>query len=604
MNVTLSEKANKLPLLPGVYIMKDASGQIIYIGKAKKLKNRVSSYFHGGHESKVAAMVNKVADFEVIIVSSEFEALVLENSLIKQHKPHYNILLKDDKAYPFIRVDIKNRYPDITISQKSKDDGALYLGPFGGRKNSRSIIDEIKKALLLPDCSRKFPRDIGSGRPCLNFQMRKCSGWCTGMPDEEEYKARIDQALKILQGRSDVLLEELERRMEDEAGSLNFEKAAEYRDRIALIKLLANKQRVLSLRYSDFDAVGFARGYKSCFTVLSYTDGNLVNKNTEITSEPVETDEEAVAAFISQYYTQADADIPGTILVDNINDSFSGLETFLSERCGRKVEIVCPKRGEKRSLLDYAILNSEEEIKRIISADKRNQRILGKIRDRLDLTDIPHRIEAYDISNLGSSGIVAAMTVFIDGKKSRKDYRKFRFKDQLVQNDIESMHSCIGRRFSEYIKGESAFSEMPDLILIDGGTEQTSAAVGAMGDLGLSTAVFGMVKDDRHRTRALVAPSGFEVDISGDIELFSFIGGIQEETHRSAIEYQKSIRNEQFASVLDKIPGIGAKRKGLLIDRYKTVKAIKNASKDELMSLLPRDAAAAVYGYFHDDIQR
>ncbi|MCR4606265.1 MAG: excinuclease ABC subunit UvrC, partial [Oscillospiraceae bacterium] len=519
---------------------------------------------------------------------------------IKQHKPHYNILLKDDKAYPFIRIDIKSLYPDITISQKSKDDGAIYLGPFGGRKNSRSIIDEIKKALLLPDCSRKFPRDIGSGRPCLNYHLHKCAGWCTGEPGEDEYRSRIEQAMKILQGKSDMLLEELERSMEDESSSLNFEKAAEFRDRIALIKLLANKQRVLSLHYSDLDAVGFARGFKSCFTVLSYIDGNLVNKQTEIINEPVETDEEAVAAFISQYYTSSDASIPATILIDQTTESIPGLETFLSERCGRKVEIVSPVRGERRRLIDYAVLNSEEEIKRIISADNRNMRILGKVRNRLDLADLPHRIEAYDISNLGSTGIVAAMTVFREGKKSKKDYRKFRFREQQIQNDLESMYSCISRRFSEYLKGEKSFAEMPDLILIDGGTEQTSAAVEAMTALGVKTAVFGMVKDDKHRTRALVTPAGLEVDIAGDSELFSFIGNIQEETHRSAIEYQKKIRNEQFASVLDKIPGIGAKRKGLLLDRYKTVKAIKNASQEELTEILPRDAAAAVYVYFHE----
>ena len=601
MTETLSEKANKLPLLPGVYIMKDASGQIIYIGKAKKLKNRVSSYFHGEHESKVAAMVSKVADFDVIIVSSEFEALVLENSLIKQHKPHYNILLKDDKAYPFIRVDIKSAYPDISISQKSREDGALYLGPYGGRKNSRSIIEEIKKALLLPDCSRKFPRDIGSGRPCLNFHMKKCAGWCTGVPDQKEYRARIEQAVKILQGKTEVLLEELESSMEEEADGLNFEKAAELRDRIKLIKLLTNRQRVLSLHYSDLDAIGFARGYKSCFTVLSYNDGNLVDKHTEMTDEPVESDADAVSSFISQYYTSDDAGIPKTILIDHESNNRTELERFLSERCGRNVEIVYPKRGDRRHLLEYAVLNSEEEIKRIVSAENRIHRILQELQKKLALDDIPHRIEAYDISNLGSSGIVAAMTVFKDGKKSRKDYRKFRLREQQLQNDLESIYSCISRRFNEYLKKEHSFAEMPDLILIDGGTEQTSAAVSAMQELGLETNVFGMVKDDRHRTRALVTPLGQEVDIAGDRELFSFIGNIQEETHRSAIDYQKKVRNEQFASVLDEIPGIGAKRKSLLIDRYRTVKAVKSASQDELKELLPADAAASVYNYFHKE---
>lgn len=602
MTETLSEKSYKLPLLPGVYIMKDASGQIIYIGKAKKLKNRVSSYFHGEHESKVAAMVSKVADFEVIIVSSEFEALVLENQLIKKHKPHYNILLKDDKTYPFIRVDSMSPYPDITISQKSKDDGALYFGPFGGRKNSRSIIEEIKKAFLLPDCSRKFPRDIGSGRPCLNYHMKKCAGWCSGEPDGEEYLSRIEQAVKILQGKSGILLEELENRMKTESEALNFEKAAEIRDRISLIKLLAHKQRVLSVRCADLDAVGFARGYRSCFTVLSYTDGTLVSKHMEITDEPVESDAEAVASFIGQYYSSAGSNIPRLILVDSIDESRSELEEFLSKSAGRKVEILCPKRGDRRRLLDYAVLNSEEEIKRIISSENRNLRILRGLQTKLGLSGVPHRIEAYDISNLGNSGIVAVMTVFIDGKKSKKNYRKFRFREQRVQNDIESMGACIGRRFNEYRKKDDhSFAEMPDLVLIDGGTEQASAAAEAIKALELETVVFGMVKDDRHRTRALVSPAGLEVDIAADMELFAFIGSIQEETHRAAIEYQKMIRNEQFASVLDQIPGIGEKRKALLIDRFKTVKAVKSASVDDLKEVLPSSAAASVFDYFHEN---
>ncbi len=602
MTETLSDKSNKLPLLPGVYIMKDASGKIIYVGKAKKLKNRVSSYFHGDHEGKVAAMVSKVADFEVIIVSSEFEALVLENSLIKKHKPYYNILLKDDKTYPFIRIDILNPYPDISISQKSKDDGALYFGPFGGRKSSRNIIEEVKKTFLLPDCSRKFPRDIGSGRPCLNYHMKKCAGWCSGTPAGEEYLSRIDQAVKILQGKTDSLLDELQKQMEEASEELNFEKAAEIRDRISLIELLANKQRVLSLRHADLDAVGFARGFRSCFTVLSYTDGTLVNKQIEITDEPVESDAGAVASFIGQYYSSAETNLPGLILVPQIDDSKTELEEFLSQRAGRKIEIICPQRGTRRHLLDYAILNSEEEIKRIITAENKNQRILLSLQKKLNLLAVPHRIEAYDISNLGSSGIVAAMTVFIDGKKSKNFYRRFRFRDQLIQNDVESMNSCIRRRFNEYLKKKDpSFAEMPDLLLIDGGAEQTSAAKEALKELELETNVFGMVKDDRHRTRALVSSNGLEVDIIGDLDLFSFIGSIQEETHRAAIEYQKKIRTEQFATVLDQIPGIGEKRKILLIDRFKTVKAVKSASVDDLKEVLPSSAASSVFEFFHEN---
>ena len=312
-------------------------------------------------------------------------------------------------------------------------------------------------------------------------------------------------------------------------------------------------------------------------------------------------DEDAVTAFISQYYTSSEASVPGTILIPPHNEDLTGLEKFLSDESGHKVEIISPQRGDRRRLLDYAVINSQEEIKRIISAENRNMRILGNLQKKLALAQFPHRIEAYDISNLGNTGIVAAMTVFIDGKKSKKDYRKFRFRDQLIQNDIESMTSCIRRRFGEYLKNTQSFAELPDLILIDGGSEQTSAAAKTMCELGIKVSAFGMVKDDRHRPRALVSLEGSEVNIASDMELFSFIGNIQEETHRSAIDYQKNIRKEQFSSVLDEIPGIGTRRRTLILKKYKSVKAVKSASLDELKEILPVNAANAVYDYFHKD---
>ena len=581
--------------------MKDASGDIIYVGKAKKLKNRVSSYFHGEHLSKVSAMVSKVADFEVIIVSSEFEALVLENSLIKKYKPHYNILLKDDKGYPFIRIDIANAYPDINISPKKKEDGALYFGPFGGRKNSKAIITEIKKALLLPDCSRKFPRDIGSGRACLNYHLRTCAGWCMGTLTQEDYRSRIDQAAMILQGKTENLITDLTAQMEKEASELNFEKAAELRDRISLIKLLANRQMVLSIQFTEFDAVGFARGFKSCFTVLSYSGGTLVNKHIEMIDEPIETDEEAVFSFMTQYYTSSDVNVPRTILTPYEFENAVDLERLLEEHSGHPVKLLNPKRGDKRTLLDYAVLNSQEEINRVISAENRASRILNTVMKKLDLDAPPKHIEAYDISNIGNTGIVAAMTVFKDGRKSAKDYRKFRLKDQLVQNDYESMSSCMTRRFTSYLNGEAAFAEMPDLILVDGGIEHARAAKTAINELGLDAPVFGMVKDDRHRTRALTTVDGREVEISREPELFAFIGGIQEETHRSAIEYQRKLRSKQLDSVLDNISGIGEKRKNMLISRFKSVKAVSNATVEELRQIIPADAAQSVYSYFHEE---
>ena len=316
---TLLNKANQLPLLPGVYIMLDRQGEVIYVGKAKKLKNRVSSYFHGDHLPKVAAMVEKVADFQVIVAASEFEALVLENSLIKRHKPHYNILLKDDKGYPFIRMDRREAYPRMEISARAEKDGADYYGPFGGRFQSREIIDAISKALLLPDCSRVFPRDIGKERPCLNYHMEKCAGWCLRDASGEDYRGRCDQAVLILEGKSEELVAMLRTEMEQAAEDLRFERAAELRDRIRAIEGLQNHQRVIATAFNDTDAVGFVRGAKCCFTVLHFVGGDLAGKDVEMLDEPLEEDDEAVAELVRQYVHFAEA--PSNVLVYMIDGS-------------------------------------------------------------------------------------------------------------------------------------------------------------------------------------------------------------------------------------------------------------------------------------------
>lgn len=307
---TLREKANNLPLLPGVYIMLDKDGEVIYVGKAKKLKNRVSSYFHGEHLPKVAAMVEKVADFNVIVAASEFEALVLENSLIKRHKPRYNILLKDDKGYPFIRMDVKSEYPAMSLVNNPQKDEAKYFGPFGGRSQTRDIISTVSKALMLPDCSRKFPRDIGKARPCLNYHMGSCAGWCLKDSDGADFRSRMQQAALILDGKSEELINDLRAQMEQAAGELRFEKAAELRDRLRAIEGLANKQRVVFTAFSDTDAVGFCRGAKSCFTVLHFVDGSLAAKDVEMLDEPLEEDSLAISELVRQFYTAPRVSIP------------------------------------------------------------------------------------------------------------------------------------------------------------------------------------------------------------------------------------------------------------------------------------------------------
>ena len=596
---TLREKANNLPLLPGVYIMLDEKSEVIYVGKAKKLKNRVSSYFHGEHLPKVQAMVDKVADFNVIVAASEFEALVLENSLIKRHKPHYNILLKDDKGYPFIRLDMREEYPSMSLSNRAAKDGAKYYGPFGSRGQTRNVISTISKALLLPDCSRKFPRDIGKDRPCLNYHMGACLGWCLKDSSGEEYRRRMSQAALILDGKSGELLEDLRCQMEQAAEELRFEKAAELRDRLRAVENLSNRQRVIATAFADTDAIGFCRGAKSCFTVLHFVNGDLVGKDTEMMEEPLEEDSEAISDLVRQYYTAHRGGWPKSVLLPCEIEDRQDLEELLSQCSGRRMYIETPKRGERMRLIESAALNAREEIQRRTTAAQRRSKTLEWLQKTLELEQFPERIEAFDVSNLGATGIVAAMTVHVDGKPLKRDYRKFRIKDLEMQDDYASMYQAVYRRFRHYAEGDEKFAPLPDLLLIDGGDTHAAVAVQAQLDLGFCVPTFGMVKDDRHRTRALISPEGQEIGISQNQAVFALIGGIQEETHRFAIEYQRSLRSEGYGSTLDKIPGVGDKRRNELIKTFKSVKAIREASLEQLRLVVPKNTAQAVYDYFH-----
>ena len=601
----LRDKANRLPLLPGVYIMKDARGEVIYVGKAKALKNRVTSYFRGEHLPKVAAMAAKVDDFSVIVVKTEFEALVLENSLIKRYKPHYNILLKDDKGYPFIRLDVKSEYPRFTLANKTAKDGARYFGPFGGRGQTKEIIDTVSKALGLPTCSRRFPRDIDRARPCLNYHMGACAGWCrSGGPGVEAYRAAIGEAELVLSGRSGELVQELTGRMEDAAAELRFEQAASLRDRIRALEGLANRQRVLSAVYADTDAVGFYRGAKTCFTVLHYVNGDLIDKDFELMDEPMETDGEAVSALVRQYYAARGAWPRFVFLPDCAADEdLAALAELFSGDSGKRVRVENPRRGDRRRLLETAMTNAREEAERAATAQQKQLKTLEWLRRTLGLPSAPERIEAFDISNLGAEGIVAAMTVFYRGRPLRRDYRKFRIRDLDAPDDYESMRQAVFRRFRRLCEGDGRFSDMPDLLLIDGGAAHASAALGALHELGLELPVFGMVKDERHRTRALEAPDGREIGISGNPAVFALIGTIQEETHRCAIEYQRSLRSAKLRSSLDDIPGIGEKRRGELLRAFGTVKAIRAADYEQLCAVVPKNAARAVFEHFHPEEQ-
>ena len=596
----LRKKANDLPLKPGVYIMMDKTGKVIYVGKARKLKNRVSSYFHGAHNAKTEAMVSNVANFDVIIANSEFEALILENSLIKHHMPKYNILLKDDKGYPYIRFDYKNPYPRFTVVGRAAKDDAKYFGPYPSRHVTYGAIDAVSKALGLPTCGRKFPRDIGKERPCLNYQLGQCRGFCLKDVTRDEYMKAIDQAVMVFEGRGGELADRLRRDMESAAEAMRFELAAELRDRMKAVEALASDQHVWSLGKGDTDAVGFYREARSCFVVLRYFEGRLLDKYYSLIDEPVEDDPEALSELIRQYYVNTGA-IPATVLVPCELPDMEELEELLTQAAEHKVTLTVPKRGDKRLLTSTAMLNAKEEVQRATTREERVTKTAQWLMDALELEKPPKRIESFDISNLGNENIVASMVVFVNGKPLKRDYRKFKVKTTDGQDDYGSMAEVVGRRFKRLADGDEKFGDLPDILLIDGGAVHASVAQAAMREAGANVPTFGMVKDDHHRTRALVTPEGREIGIDAKPYVFSFIGTIQEETHRFAIEYNRSLRMNKYASTLDAIPGVGEKRRNDLIKAFKTVKAIENAPIDELNKVVDKRTAKSVYDWFHKE---
>ena len=597
MYEALREKANKLPAMPGVYIMKDARGEVIYVGKAKILKNRVTSYFRADNDVKTAAMVSKVGDFDVIAASSEFEALVLESSLIKRHQPQYNIKLRDDKAFPFIRLEQKSEYPRFSIAGKTAADGAKYFGPFGGRAVTREILDTLYKSLKLPSCGKKFPRDIGKERPCLNHHMGFCEGYCRPEATAEEYGRSIRQSEMILGGGTKQLIAAIETEMNDAAENLRFEEAAQKRDRLRAIENLSNRQKVISAAFADLDAIGFHRGAKCCFTVIHYTEGKLSGKDYELLDEPLETDDEVISSLVRQYYSRRGMWAKTVLLPIELEDRES-LERFLSEESGTKVSIEAPKRGDKAVFIETAQMNAQVESTRATTAAQRQLKTLEWLQKTLGLESSPERIEAFDVSNTGSDGIVAAMTVFYRGKPLKRDYRKFKIKGTDKPDDYLSMREAVHRRFKRGIDGDEKFSELPDLLLIDGGRGQASVAEKALMELGLKIPIYGMVKDAKHRTRALMTPTGEEIGISGNPAVFALIGNIQEETHRFAIEYHRSLRNGNIVSELDGIKGVGKTRKNELLKAFKTIKAIRAATIEELSAVVPKNTARAVFDHF------
>ena len=600
----LLQVAESLPLSPGVYLMMDKTGLVIYVGKAKKLRNRVSQYFQSAsrHNEKTRLMVSQVEKFDTIVVRSEFEALILENSLIKRHQPRYNILLKDDKGYPFVRLDGKEEYPRFTMVSKAAEDGAQYFGPFGGRHETRQALHAVSAALKLPTCTRRFPRDIGKERPCLNYHIGKCDGFCRADgPDGAEYRRRMEQAAGLFSGKLRQVSAAMEQEMAEAAENWEFEKAAALRDRIQALSVLSKEQQVIAGACADTDVWGIYSGAAKCgAAVLHIENGDLLGREMEVFPTAADTGEgEILSAVLSQYYLARNA-LPREILLPCAFEGAETLEQALSERVGRKVRLHVPQRGERSHLVEMARQNAREEVERITTESERVSRTLTDLQKLASLPTLPKRMESYDISHLGGQDTVASMVVFSEGKPLKRDYRKFAVETADAGDDYAAMYEVLLRRLSH--AEDEKFPPLPDVLLIDGGLGQVNAALAAQREMGVELPTLGMVKDDRHRTRALVTPEGAELGISQSPHIFALIGRIQEETHRFAITFQRQKRKKRtFRSRLDGVTGLGPARKSALLKHFGTVRAVEKATEEELSAVLPAAVANALWKHLHGE---
>ena len=608
----LREKAMKLPLSPGVYIMKNDKGEIIYIGKAKALKNRVSQYFGSdrNHPEKVRQMVAHVDRFDYILCGSEFEALVLECSLIKQHKPKYNILLKDDKGYCYIRIS-NEQWRRISFVMQKADDDAEYLGPYMSAWFARNAVEEALRIFRLPSCSRVFPRDIKKGRPCLNFHIKQCSAPCSGRVSLSEYNESVNAAVDFLKKGDSDSLKIMTERMNAAAENLDFELAAKLRDRIKAVKRITEKQKVVAVGTPEQDAVSLmTEGEDACFAVIRFSEGRLYDKEDFLIRSIGENAEQpaAMAEFIKQYYSMRDR-IPAVISLEEPPEDEELLLDWLSQKRGKKVRFIYPVKGENRKILELSKQNAAEKLAQSRGHLGQELSSLDELAALLGLEHPPVFIEAYDISNLMGSENVAGMVVFKNGRPYKDSYRRFRIKGFEGQDDYASMNEVLTRRFEEYFKDKdsgSGFGQLPDLILLDGGKGQVSAVRPVLEHFGLDVPLFGMVKDGKHRTRA-VTDEGREISISSKRQAFTLISDIQEEVHRFAIGYHRTARKKKtIATSLTDIEFIGQERAKALLSRFKTIKRISQAEVEELLQTegMNRPAAEAVYRYYHPENEK
>ncbi|MBE6667006.1 MAG: excinuclease ABC subunit UvrC [Ruminococcaceae bacterium] len=603
----LLEKANKLPSCPGVYIMKDKDGKIIYVGKSRKLKNRVSQYFQNSKKSfKTAKMVSTAEDFDYILCKTEIEALALENTLIKKHSPKYNIKLKDAKSYPYIKI-TSGAYPKIIFTRSRMADKATYFGPFTGVSTVYSILDTVNKALGLPTCKRSFPKDIGKERPCIYYQMGKCCGVCTGKVSSEEYGKIIECAADILKGHSKNAIQLLENNMFAYAENEQYESAARCRDTIKALQKLTDRQDVVASPDSNIDVFGlFSEDSFACISSMYIRDGALTNKNDFLISSDAITDSEALCAFLVEHY-EMNSFIPKLIAIsfELDNDDKTDLEAYLSHKLGSKVEIRRPERGHISELCKQALENAKEHVRQEKNKAQKDDKALLSLAELLALEVLPERIEAYDISNIGAENITAGMVVFKNGTPSKADYRSFNIKTVVGKpDDYSSMREALDRRFS-HLKNDSngCFSEYPDIILVDGGHGHVAVAKEVANKHGICVPIYGMVKDEFHKTRALCTEKD-EINIAREQSVYMLIYKIQDEVHRFSVGKASSAKRKTFKrSSLENIDGIGPVKAKKLLKAMGTLAEIKNASTDVLERVdgITQTDAHNIYKYFHSN---
>ncbi|QUH30087.1 excinuclease ABC subunit UvrC [Vallitalea guaymasensis] len=617
----IEEELKKLPVKPGVYLMKDMYGNIIYVGKAIKLRNRVRQYFRKStnHSNKIRKMVSMIKSFEYIVTDSELEALILECNLIKKHRPKYNTLLKDDKSYPYIKVTINEKYPRILYARELKKDKAKYFGPYTNTRGAKDTIDVITKIWKVRTCNKSLPKEIGKGRPCLNYHIKQCNAPCQNYINEEDYKKDILEIIEFLNGKYDIVINILTDKMTKASEELDFEKAAEYRDQLASVKSIAGKQKIINASMEDQDVIAFAKAHDEALVQVYFVrNGKLIGRE-HFHLDGVEElhRREVMTEFVKQFYSGTPF-IPKEIILQEEIDEANIINAWLTSKKGQKVYIKVPRKGEKHKLVELAannaLLTFEQFGEKIKKEDKRTKGAVKEIVEILGIEDEVKRLEAYDISNIHGFESVGSMIVFEEGKPKRSDYRKFRIKSVKGPDDYKSMEEVLTRRFTHALEEQKEmllkkqdlslgkFTRLPDLILMDGGKGQVNIALKVLNEIGLSIPVCGMVKNDKHRTRGIFY-NNIEYNIDKDSEGFKLITRIQDEAHRFAIEYHRKLRSKkQIQSILDDIEGIGPKRRINLIKHFGSVEKIRQADVDDLEKTegINRKVAQTIYDFFHE----